>query len=117
MGGLQSPRSVLPGGAHDYRMKHLSTVSKLAAALAALTSLAACTTGSGIQPLEDPNAKPKQESFAATYKGPRSPASAYCVQMGGALIDTPKGKNTICRWADGKEMDPWDLYWRDNPLN
>ena len=118
MDGLQSHPTALPcGGAHGYRMTQIFRSISLAAALAVLTTLAACSTSSGIQPLEDPNAKPKQDSFATTYKGPRSPASAYCVQMGGALIDTPKGKNTICRWPDGKEVDPWDLYWRDNPLN
>lgn len=98
-------------------MNQIPRFSKLAAALAVATTLAACTTGSGIQPLPDPDAKPKQESYAATYKGPRSPAAAYCVQMGGALFDTAKGKNTLCRWPDGKEMDPWDLFWRDNPIN
>ena len=90
--------------------------AKGTAALLALAALAACTSSSGLKPLEDPDEK-KQESYATTYKGPRSPASAYCVQMGGSLVDTPKGKNTLCRWPDGKEMDPWELFWRDNPMN
>jgi putative hemolysin len=60
------------------------------------------------------HAAPPQPAKGA---GPRSPASAYCVQMGGAILNTPKGKNTLCRFPDGKEMDPWDLFWRDNPLN
>ena len=94
----------------------IARLVKSVAAVAALAALAACTSTSGLKPLEDPDEK-KQESYATTYKGPRSPASAYCVQMGGSLVDTPKGKNTLCRWPDGKEMDPWDLFWRDNPLN
>ncbi len=98
-------------------MNPSTRICKLAAALAAALGIAACTSSSGLQPLPDPDAAPKQESYATTYKGPRSPASAYCVQMGGALIDTPKGKNTLCRWPNGKEMDPWELFWRDNPLN
>ena len=89
---------------------------KNAAAILAVAALSACSSGSGIKPLTDPNEK-KQDSYATTYKGPRSPASAYCVQMGGSLIDTPKGKNTLCRFADGKEVDPWDMFWRDNPQN
>ena len=89
---------------------------KNAAAILAVAALSACSSGSGIKPLTDPNEK-KQDSYATTYKGPRSPASAYCVQMGGSLIDTPKAKNTLCRFADGKEMDPWDMFWRDNPQN
>ena len=106
-----------PALQNGFEMILMAPLWKTAAALAAFAALAACTSNSGIKPLEDPDAKPTQDSYATTYKGPRSPASAYCVQMGGALIDTSKGKNTICRWPDGKEMDPWDLFWRDNPKN
>ena len=98
-------------------MNQSNHFGRLGVALATLMALTACTSGSGLQPLPDPDAKPKQESFATTYKGPRSPASAYCVQMGGTLINTPQGKNAICKLENGKEMDPWELFWRDNPVN
>ena len=104
---------------NGFVMTPLATLWKSAAAVAilpALAALSACTSGTGLKPLDDSSAT-KQDSYATTYKGPRSPASAYCIQMGGALLDTPKGKNTLCRWPDGKEMDPWDLFWRDNPKN
>ena len=94
----------------------IARFAKGTAALLALAALAACTSTSGLKPLEDPDEK-KQESYATTYKGPRSPASAYCVQMGGTLINTPQGKNAICKLENGKEMDPWELFWRDNPVN
>ena len=97
-------------------MTVIVTLWKSAAALAALAALSACTSSSGLKPLDEDKDKPR-ETYATTYKGPRSPAAAYCVQMGGAILDTPKGKNTLCRWPDGKEMDPWELFWRDNPLN
>lgn len=98
-------------------MTSLTTLCKSVAAVVALSALAACSSSSsGLKPLHDPEEK-EIGSYATTYAGPRSPASAYCVQMGGAILNTPKGKNTLCKFPDGKEMDPWDLFWRDNPLN
>ena len=101
---------------NGFVMTSLTILYKSVAALVAMSALAACTSTSGLKPLHDPEEK---EAFtrATVYAGPRSPASAYCVQMGGALLNTPKGKNTLCRFPDGKEMDPWDLFWRDNPMN
>ena len=97
-------------------MKNLSVLWKGCAVLLVLASLAGCTSSSGLKPLEDPD-DALQESYAATYKGPRSPASAYCVQMGGSLRNTPQGKNALCHFPDGHEEDTWELFWRDNPKN
>ena len=101
---------------NGFVMTSLSILCKSVAALVAVSALAACSSSSGLKPLRDPDEK-EATSYATTYAGPRSPASAYCVQMGGSLLNTPKGKNTVCKFPDGKEMDPWDLFWRDNPMN
>ncbi|WP_460478956.1 putative hemolysin [Comamonas humi] len=88
-------------------------------ATAAAVLLAACTSGgSGLKPLEDESAK-ETESYATQYPGPRNPASAYCAQMGGTVILSggTRSQASTCRFPDGKTMDAWDLFWRDNGKN
>lgn len=86
-------------------------------AAAAVAWLAACSSGSGLQPLEDESSK-EGDSYATQYSGPRSPASAYCVQMGGTLVlKTPKSLDAACRFPNGQTIDAWELFWRDNRNN
>lgn len=86
-------------------------------AAAASMGLAACSSGSGLKPLDEQESK-EDVSYATQYAGPRSPASAYCVQLGGTLVlKTPKSLDAACRLPDGKTVDAWELFWRDNGKN
>jgi len=86
-------------------------------AVAASLVLAACSSGSGLKPLDEQESK-EGDSYATQYSGPRSPASAYCVQLGGTLVlKTPKSLDAACRLPGGKTVDAWELFWRDNGQN
>ena len=89
----------------------------MCAAIASI-GLAACSSGSGLKPLDDESSKDEGDSFATQYAGPRSPASAYCVQLGGTLVlKTPKSLDAACRLPNGKTVDAWELFWHDNSRN
>ena len=51
--------------------------------------------------------------------GAANPASVYCVEQGGESIirkDNDGNEYGICKFKDGKEVDEWDFYRKNNNL-
>lgn len=54
--------------------------------------------------------KPRHDAYMA------NPAAVHCSDIGGTNVDrkTPQGDLALCRLPDGKTVDAWDLYRRDD---
>ena len=51
--------------------------------------------------------------------GAANPASVYCIEQGGESIirkDNDGNEYGICKFRDGKEVDEWDFYRKNNNL-
>ena len=51
--------------------------------------------------------------------GAANPASVYCIEQGGESIirkDNDGNEYGICKFKDGKEVEEWDFYRKNNNL-